>query len=267
MDNTAATLPAETIAQLAVAGLAPREIHQVPMIIIPPGHKLESMKHLLPKPLRIEARQCLTTPQSFIDYFQQFADDRSVIMACEETSKIVAIFDYHKPNQPENCDHTATLVLTKSPEWESWKGNNGRAMKQRDFAEFIENHIADVRIPSGAELLEVAKTLQATKNIKFRSSTELHNGQVQLTYNEEINGQAGTAGSIEIPRQITIGVRIFKGQEAYAVTARLRYRITDDAGLLFSYHINDLDKITEDAFQTVLTQIKTNCKAALTLSV
>lgn len=262
METNTPELSVTAIANMATAALQTRTVHDVPMVVVPPGHKLENLEHLLPQPRRIKQSVAIATAQSFIDYYQLFATDNTLIFASEASGTFKAVFDYHAPDEPDNCDHHATLVLKKSQEWQAWLNKNTQPMKQRDFAEFIENNIADIREPAGAKMLEIAKTLQATKNIKFRSSTELHNGQTQLTYNEEINGQAGNTGEMEIPPQITIGCRVFKGQDAYAVTARFRYRLTDDGGLLFSYHINDLDRIEEDAFQMVFTQLKANCRAA-----
>ena len=261
MDNSQATVPSDHIANLAVAGIETRTIENVPHIIVPPGHTVESFEKLLPKPLRLKESLKIQNVTSFVDYFQLFANDATLIFADEAAATIKAVFDYHQPNSPSHCEHSATLKLVHSDEWKAWLTNDGKSLTQRQMAEFIEDNIKDVVSPDGATLLEVAKTLQATKKLGFRSSQELHNGQIQLTYNEEIDGQAGPTGQLQIPKEIVIGLRVYKGQEGYQVTARLRYRIGDGGQLSFSYHINNVEKILEDAFATVLQQVKTNCKA------
>jgi len=261
MHNSQATVPSDHIANLAVAGVETRTIENVPHIIVPPGHNVQSFEKLLPKPLRLQERLQIQNVVSFIDYFQLFSNDATIIFADENAETITAVFDYHQPNNPSHCEHKATLKLVNSDEWKAWLGNNTKQLSQRQMAEFIEDNIKDVVNPDGATLLEVAKTLQATKKLSFRSSQELQNGQVQLTYNEEIEGQAGPSGQLQIPKEIVIGLRVHKGQEAYSVTARLRYRIAENGALSFSYHINNVEKILEDAFATVLQQVKANCKA------
>lgn len=261
MDNSQATVPSDHIANLAVAGVETRIIESVPHVILPPGHSMQSFEKLLPKPLRLKEHLQIQNVSSFVDYFQLFANDATIIFANEEAATITAVFDYHKPNNPSHCEHKATLKLVHSDEWKAWVNNNGKGLSQRSMAEFIEDNIKDVVKPDGATLLEIAKTLQATKKLAFRSSQELQNGQVQLTYNEEIEGQAGATGQLQIPKEIVIGARVYKGQEAYQLTARLRYRIDGNGILTFSYHINNVEKILEDAFATVLQQVKTNCKA------
>lgn len=259
--NTENAVMVDRIAALTAAGLETFEVAGVPQVILPPGYMLEDMEQLLPTPNRIKQAIGLADAKSFIDYFQRFASDTTVIFANQEARQVKAVFDYHT-TAPAWCSHSATLALAHSDEWKAWAGQNGKSMLQRAFAEFVEDHIRDVVEPAGAELLEVAKTLHANKKLQFRSGAELHNGQVQLTYNEVIEGQAGAKGQLEIPRTIKLGLRVFKGTEPYAVSARLRYRISDEGVLSFSYHLDDLDRVLEDAFEQVLTQIRTNCNGA-----
>lgn len=252
-------------AALAVhaTALGAKDINGVPHLIVPPNYDVKNLEALLNAPIRIRARAELADAKSFIDYWQKFATDKSVIFADEDHRKFNAIFDYHADAaNPGWCEHEAALTLTHSDEWTRWRSRNNQQMKQRDFAEFIEDNIKDVFEPTGAELLEVAKTLTVNKKLNFRSSQELSNGQVQLTYNEEIKGEAGATGQLTIPTSITIGLRVFKGLDAYSVKARFRYRISDEGVLSFSYHLDNVETILEDAFNSVMKQITTGCSGA-----
>lgn len=258
-------LPPETvgaIAALAAAGLETFAVEGVPHAILPPGYKLENFAHLLDAPKHIEAHVKLVDAKSFIDYFQKFATDSTVIFANEDGRTITAVFDYHDCDGPAWGKHNATLSLTHSKEWKAWIAVNGKRVPQRDFAEFIEDNLKDIVEPVGATLLEVAKTLQASKTLSFRSGTELSNGQVQFQYNEVIKGEAGATGELTIPTKIKLGLRVFKGMDAYAVEARFRYRIDPEGALSFSYHLDNLDKVLEDAFEQVLNQVKVGCNGA-----
>lgn len=250
----------DAIALLALQGIEPKVIEGVPHVVLHEEQRLENLAHLLPAPASIEEHITLSTAKSFIDYYQIFGGDSTLIFADESERTIRAVFDYHQPDKPAWKRHTATLKLEYSDEFLVWTKSNASTMPQRKFAEFVEEHIKDVLEPAGADLLEVAKTLTATKKLNFRSGQEISNGQVQLTYHEEINGSAGPSGNLNIPTQITIGLRVFKGMEGFKVPARLRYRIQDDAGLVFSYHLNNLEKIREEAFKEVYEQIRTGCQ-------
>lgn len=261
-DNSAATVAtlgsALVGAQFASAGC------DHPFALVPEGYKVEDLERFLPAPVRIREKITLTTALSFIDYWQRYADDASVIFADLAARSFRAVFDYHAAGgQPANGDHQAALQLEHSAEWKKWAGNNRQAMNQVQFASFIEDNILDVRVPAGAELLEVAKTLQAQKKVEFRSGTELHNGAAQLTYNEVIDGQAGAKGQLTIPTQIQLGLRIFRGCEAYGVTARLRYRIDDNGRLTFTYLIDNFERLLEDAFEQVKKQVEAGCKGLI----
>ena len=66
--------------------------------------------------------------------------------------------------------------------------------------------------------------MQAKTEANFSSSRRLDNGQVQLAYTETIDARAGS-GQIEIPREFSIGVRLFKNGTGYKLRARLKYRL------------------------------------------
>lgn len=127
-------------AALAVhaASLDVKEVEGVPFLIVPPGYDAKNLESLLPAPIRIRATVKVADGKSFVDYWQKFATDRSVIFANEEGRNFTAIFDYHlHDTHPDWCEHKASLTLTHSDEWKRWIGKNNQGMRQRDFAEFI----------------------------------------------------------------------------------------------------------------------------------
>ena len=105
-------------------------------------------------------------------------------------------------------------------------------------------------------MLEISRTLEAKKNITFRQGTRLDNGQVQLTYNEEIDGRAGEAGQLRIPEQFFIAVKPFLGGDAFCVPARFRYRI-QDGRLMMWFELVRPDKVLEEAYNAVRDKIQT----------
>ena len=120
-------------------------------------------------------------------------------------------------------------------------------MTQSEFAEWIEDNMADIQDPGAAQLLDVATTIQATTGINFSSAKRLQNGQVQLQYTETIEARAGATGALEIPREFTLGLRIFKNGGGYLLKARLKYRL-HSGGVKFHYELDRPERSVEDAF-------------------
>jgi uncharacterized protein YfdQ (DUF2303 family) len=265
MLNQAADVPAALAAGLALADV--KSIQGMPAVIVPPGCKVETFEHLLEKPLRIKQAVVITTALSFIDYWQKFASDISMIFADLDNHNFKAVFDYHDKDQPAHGSHTATLKLQHSKEWDTWLNKNEVSFKQAEFAEFVEQNLPDIHEPIGAELLEVVRTLKANKKLAFKSGITLSNGQVQFEYNETIDGQAGPKGELRIPEQFVLGLRVFQGEEPYKVFALLRWRIADGGALTFFFSILRPERIIEDAFETVRTKLAAGCSGGKFISV
>jgi uncharacterized protein YfdQ (DUF2303 family) len=138
-----------------------------------------------------------------------------------------AIFDYHGPDAAEWGDHKAVFSLKPTVEWNNWKASDSKAMNQSEFGKFIETNLEEIIEPTGAEMLEIALSIQAKTEVKFSQAQRLDNGQMQLTYHEEVNGSAGTKGQLKIPQTFKIGLRLYEGGAPYQIEARLRYRIKE----------------------------------------
>ncbi|MCH1933271.1 YfdQ family protein, partial [Shewanella sp. A25] len=76
-----------------------------------------------------------------------------------------AIVDYHAPDKAAHGAHVAAMALPYSEEWKAWTAIDGKLMPQREFARFIEENAVDVVAPSGADLLEVVRDLQAVRKV------------------------------------------------------------------------------------------------------
>lgn len=236
-----------------------RTVEGVPAALIPDGFKLETLERLLPQPQRIKSTITLTDADSFIRYWQTYADDKSVLFSDLAARKFRAVFDYQQPGQPAWGDFRAELTLRHTSEWKTWTGKNNEWMPQITFAEFIELHALDVIDPISADLVLMTQTLQMRKKVSYTSGQRLHDGRVQLTYVEEQEGTAGPKGDLRIPEKIMLALRVFEGCEKYQVPAFLRYRIGDDRQLKFMYQIERPERIVEDAFGLVCKQLEVGC--------
>ena len=207
-------------------------------------------------PKQISAHVELHTAQSFIDYVNDFSDSNTAIFINEDEAKFVAVLDYHQDTtKPRHGNHTATFKCKKTDEWSVWMNHDGKKMDQEEFALFIEDNADEIVNPTSAEMLEVALTIKANTTCDFRQSQRLDNGQIQLTYNEVIDGRAGASGQLEIPQEISIAMQPFQGSTSYTRNARFRYRISHGK-LSMWYDLIRPKKCIEEAIKDTLKQIK-----------
>lgn len=235
-----------------------RNIGDTPVVVLEKDQRVQDLESLLPAPTRIRESVTLTEVISFIDYWQLFADDSSVIFSNLQDRSFQAVFDYHTAGFPGWAQHKAKLECRLSTEWKTWFEKNQKPFDQAGFAEFIEMNALDIVSPDSAEMVQIALTLQAKTNIDFKSGVRLQNGQVQLGYQETINGTAGENGQMQIPEKFELGIRVFQGGEKYKVEAYLRYRIRDGK-LTFFYQLIRPERLLEDAFELVKKQVAEGC--------
>ncbi len=126
-------------------------------------------------------------------------------------------------------------------------------MTQFEFATFIEDNVKDVREPAGADMLEIARTLEATKKVDFVSGIRLSDGQREFTYNEQIEGTS-RKGQVKVPEHFILGSPVFVAGTLYRVTARLRYRIEAGKLRLWCDLLNP-HEIERDAFGAIVEKV------------
>jgi uncharacterized protein YfdQ (DUF2303 family) len=182
----------------------------------------------------------------------------ATIWADIKAFSVTGVLNDHRGDHAGWKDHRAILKLEPTPAWTAWTSLDGQQMPQVGFAEFIEERITEIAVPSGAELLTIARSFEATKRADFRSDVRLDNGQVQFTWAETIDGKAGSAGgggNIEIPASFTLVMSPFEGYDPIRVEARLRYRLKEGV-LTLGFHLDRLEDVVRDAFAQVAEEIE-----------
>lgn len=194
----------------------------------------------------------LDEPASFEAYVNEFKVKGSTrLYANLEGAQLIAVFndDVASPSGPGAWrDHRATLRLKRTPEWQAWRQLSGKKGGQREFAEFLEEHLDDITQPDAADLVEIARTFTASNKVTFRSGVNLTNGETRFQYDEELEGKAGATAQIDIPREFTLSLAIYEGTHAVQVTARLRWSLRD-GNLLIGYVLVDADRLERDQFR------------------
>lgn len=254
----------ETIGALTTAATAIQQEGDSFYLLVPTGFSHKNITNDIEKSKLNPNRKSGTITLSDIDSFNTYVTEQasegcSYIYADPETRTLTAVLNDHDNDSgldllPGWRDFRAVYTAELSREFSGWLANDRKPKDQEEFATFLEDNIADVIEPSGESLLAIALTLQAKTEVNFNSSRRLDNGQVQITYTENIDARAGV-GSIEIPREFAIGCRLFKNGDGYKVRARLKYRL--GAGKVkFWYELDRAQNIIEDAFKAYVAKAR-----------
>jgi uncharacterized protein YfdQ (DUF2303 family) len=227
------------------------------LVALRSGYTLQDVEVHLPTPMRRKGIATLYQPDSFIAYVKTFADEDSVIFADTQSSRLTAILDYHRAGpegSPRWGQFRATYGPRMTPEWQTWIAQNKRAMSQVEFAEFLENNLPDIARPDGAQLLEIATNLQIKKDVNFKSSVRLANGETQFTF-EERHDDSAAKDEMRLPELLILGLAPYEGLPRFEVQARLRYRIKDGGHLAIWFDIVREHKIREGAFNAIVERV------------
>lgn len=253
MENTPARNDFQSAYDAGILSADVRDVYGAPVVVLPFGAHTEDLSRFLPEPMRKVGAVTLNDVASFVAFVVAEKTPATRIYGQFGQPVFKAVLNDHG-TAPGWRDYTATYACPLATEWLTWKGKSGAQMNQEQFAQFIEDNLPDIAIPTAAEMLEISRSLEAKKKVNFASGIRLSNGQNELTYEEEITGTA-QKGKLKVPEEFTIGIPVLEGGLKYAVNARLRYRIADGGKLTMWYELIRPHKILEDAVNAVKAEI------------
>ena len=256
MSNSAfdGTLVRELIS-IGQASAGPQAVEggNIPYVLVPNDHKAQAMPELIyndhaAKPERKKASLTVLDPNSFIEYFKLFRNTNSRVFAYEPETSVTAILDYHATGDgdPAWCQHKLRLDLQQSEEWGIWIGANNKLFTQQGFAEFLEQNSLDIVKPAPAQIIEVARDLNAKSEVEFGSGLRMGDGQIRFRYSETVKTTVG-ADQLTVPEQFTVSIPVFIGGERLPVESLLRFRVKDQK-LAFFYTLIRPAEVLRTAF-------------------
>ncbi|GDY37272.1 DUF2303 family protein [Acidovorax sp. NB1] len=241
-----------------------------PGFILPEGYAFKDLSHLMPAPTRKKGTTTLNDAESFIAVVNdQKAEGGTRLFSTINPPTFTAVFN-HIGDEPGWGDHKAKYNAPISIEWGAWVQIDKKKLDQVEMAQFLESNLVDivhipkadatpekpaeVGSPDGATMLEICRTLQAKKDVEFKSAVRLGDGSTQFTYNEEVRGSAAN-GNLSIPEQFSIGVPVFENGQKYRVDVRFRYRIGQGGDLTMWLELVRPHKVIEDAVKQLREHI------------
>lgn len=251
---------ADAVADIALAGAEHQVLARGDLVL--QNGKIVDLDRYADTPRRVAGDVELHDVTSLVAYCKDHEADDLLARVYVDSPNATFVAVLNAPHvseqilQPAWGDHRAHVQLVPSIEWRHWTAKDGQLLDQVAFAHHIERHLVDVRTPDGATLLEIVSSIEGTKNVEFTRAERLDNGQRRFVYRETIEGRAGATGQLEIPAEFVLGIPVFDGDtEGYAITARLRWRITGD-GLKLGYELDRTDVVWRDAVDHLVTVVE-----------
>jgi uncharacterized protein YfdQ (DUF2303 family) len=246
----------------------------LPFSILRNDYKVENLEHLLERPTHIKETVTVYDVPSFVTYYNDFHDANSRIFfdprGNGKVPGLCAILDYHQTKGADDLPdarwnhHKLRYGFRPTRQWEAWGVLDRKDQAQADFARFLEDNLLDIVDPTGGEMLQIATTFQAKKDVDFSSAVHLDNGTVQFKYAETISGGSTKAGDFVVPAVFTIAIPPFEGAAPYKINVRFRYKI-GEKGLVLRYELINPQKYVEDAANEVVAKIEANLVHAVVL--
>lgn len=202
-------------------------------------------------PARRTGTAKVETLQSFVALVNRHKTDDSAIFA--RTSwpdpALTAVIDYHGIGlEPAWLKHRVHYAFPLTDEFKAWAALDGKAMKQLAFAEFLEEHSAELASPLPAEiteyeplfkarfahpneLIELSRHLEVFVGAKIKQSHRLQTGEKQIVFDVEHTNVKGEP--VDIPGIFILNVKPFLDGDVARIPARIRYRPADGEVIWF----------------------------------
>ncbi len=240
--------------------LMPAGFTGAPAVVLPAGWSVASLNMKPKVPDRIRQRVTLGDQVSFCRYVKAHRTPDTALFAeiGNEQGSFTAILDYHQAEGgvASWCTHVATFAPQKTQNWLRWLGQNAKAMGQTEFAQFLENNVADVVNPDGGELLQIINAFEINGTLTFQRVQRLTDGTVKLSYQQE---QSAKSGEMAIPEVFTLRFPLFEGEPPTVLKARLRYRLAQAGELKLWFELINPHLAVRDGLQMVLEQVTAAC--------
>lgn len=236
--------------------------HAALAVVVPAGYQVASLRvdgdEYRDYPRHKTGAPVVYDPASFTLYWtKHHQDGESELYADYREGRIVGVLDAHSDALAGWKKHTVTLALQKNPTWDAWKAASGKLLPQTQFAEILEQLVADIVEPDGATMLEIATTLSATRSAVYDAkATRLDNGDRRFSFDETTTARAGAGrGQVDIPSKFLIRAQPFVGGPTTRVEALLRYRV-GDSGLQLGYVLVRPDDAVRTVFDAVVAELE-----------
>lgn len=174
--------------------------------------------------------------------------EASTIWGNATRGRMTAIYNDHTSEDPGWRDDKLTLALATDEDWKAWHDLSGKAFRQQEFGDRIEELLHTITTPDQATLLEIIDSIRVSSGGSFKSRIERHDGSQKLSYSQENRATAGRTGELEIPQIIELSLKPWDNHPVlYPVEAYFRLRV-QEGDLALSVKLKPTRQIVKQAW-------------------
>lgn len=263
---------AETIADLTRAAAIAHVVKSGDgreFLIVPEGYQKHDIpdEHGLKRtmPGYLSQQVTLQTVDSLVEYVERFKGVETILFADISTNAIVAVIDFHAAAGADQApavrrgSHRANMTLPFSEEWSLWKGISGHLKPQLEFARFIEENAAEIKVPAAGDLLDAVRDLQVKRKVNFTKAVRTASDNENFEYSEETNATT-KKGEIEIPTRFVLSLPVYFGEPPVELHAFLRWRL-DEGALTLGIQLHRAEYVRQAVFKQIVVSVgeRTKC--------
>jgi len=198
----------------------------LPAVIVPAGCTVRSLETLDQAPARMRATFSTSIVAAFIAYLNTYSTpETSVVSVNSDTLSALAILDYGSCAVPDWGEHTASLKLTPTPEYQALKRITQNPLSQRELLEYIEDWSDELSAYTAGVSLPIPKALSAIRKIDIRSVASSSHEELEHKASRstlemvEINESAET-----LPDVLVLTASLYADTQPVSVRVRLTVR-------------------------------------------
>ena len=225
----------------------------------------------VPTPAHIRQSVTLQTVDSLVDYVVAFRMPSTMLFADHNANKIVAVLDYHAAGvgspprelltdappatlpMADRLLHRATMALPFSEEWKAWLAIDKAWMDQLAFARFLEQNAADIEAPSGADLIDVVRDINAVRSVSFKKAVRTATDNESFEYSDDTKATTKN-GTVEIPNKFLLRIPVYFGGATYSLAAFLRWKLTGNE-LSLGISLHRAEHVRQAVFREIVDDI------------
>lgn len=229
-----------------------------PVALCPPNWSAQDLSKYLPKrePTFREGTVQLHDLESFAAYVARHSTESTVVYAEHSDNgggKIVAVIDDGAPKTPGRRVDRAILEISADPRFAAWAHLHGKAINQRGFIDFIEDHDREFLEPGGAHMRTCVNQLEVKKNVTFKNVEREDSAASDVSLIYETDTQQ--TNELKFPQNIIISVPIMRNCAAVPIHARIRYKV-EDGKVTFTVKLESLYVLLEVAWSAVIQELR-----------
>lgn len=245
------------------------------LLAMPNGFAVKDMEGYQIRPSRTRGKTSIHEYPAFVAYvndFKTLGNTRIFVSSTLDFKQggilATAYLDYPKLSETSWATHSADLVVSQSLEYKMLTDLDCKFFAQDVFARELRKIAGLCTSMPGADLLELAQTIQLTSKGSFRSISDDFSGSVNFLYDLKVGASAGTeTKKLDVPQAFTFELPLLLGGKAVSLTTEFAYRVPAEAGGSVTLGLRIVDRlfIERDVLQSTAAALNgdTNCPVAV----